>query len=56
MIPAGYMAKRVVGPPDWLKSDAVTDIYSGCFCWLKMSMNGDHISGNAELLTRTVLP
>ena len=32
MIPAGYLAKRVVGNPDWLKTRCVTDIYSlsGC--------------------------
>ncbi|MGQ0554553.1 MAG: hypothetical protein ACT4PN_01220, partial [Nitrospiraceae bacterium] len=32
MIPAGYMAKRVVGNPDWLKASGVEDIYavSGC--------------------------
>jgi len=33
MIPAGYMAKRVVSRPDWLKANQVESIYSvsGCF-------------------------
>lgn len=32
MIPAGYMAKKVVSRPDWLKADKVTDVcsVSGC--------------------------
>jgi len=32
MIPAGYMAKKVVTTPDWLKANGVEDIYavSGC--------------------------
>jgi len=32
MIPAGYMAKRVVSRPDWLKVNGIRDIYSvnGC--------------------------
>jgi hypothetical protein len=32
MIPVGYMRKRVVTRPDWLKADTVDDIYavSGC--------------------------
>ena len=32
MIPVGYMAKRVVTNPDWLKTDRVVDIHSlsGC--------------------------
>jgi len=28
MIPAGYMAKRVVVKPDWIDAKQVTDIYS----------------------------
>src|SRR5262245_23696913 len=28
MIPVGYMAKRVVRRPDWLKANGVSDIYS----------------------------
>ncbi|HTJ01351.1 MAG TPA: hypothetical protein VL492_01055 [Methylovirgula sp.] len=32
MIPAGYMAKRIVARPDWLKADAVADIYSVSAC------------------------
>lgn len=32
MVPAGYMAKRVVGKPDWLESDNVFDIYSVSSC------------------------
>ncbi len=32
MIPAGYMAKRVVSTPEWLKSDDVLDIYSVSSC------------------------
>ena len=32
MTPAGYMAKKVMGRPEWLKVDSVVDIYSlsGC--------------------------
>jgi hypothetical protein len=32
MIPAGYLAKRVISRPDWLQTDGVSDIYSlsGC--------------------------
>lgn len=32
MIPVGYMLKKVAARPDWLKADAVEDIYavSGC--------------------------
>lgn len=32
MIPAGYMAKKVVNKPDWLKANGVDDInsVSGC--------------------------
>ncbi len=32
MTPAGYMAKRVVAQPDWIGSDAVSDIYSLSNC------------------------
>ena len=38
MIPAGFIAKKVHTSPDWLKADAVVDIYSvsncvsGAFC------------------------
>jgi hypothetical protein len=32
MIPVGYMAKRVVQRPDWLKTDTVADIYSVSGC------------------------
>ena len=32
MIPVGYMAKRVVKKPDWLKADNVVDIYSISNC------------------------
>jgi len=32
MIPAGYMAKRVVRRPDWLKANGVEDIYSVSGC------------------------
>jgi len=32
MIPAGYMAKRVVRKPDWLKVNGVQDIYSVSGC------------------------
>ena len=32
MIEAGYMAKRVVKRPDWLKADQVVDIYSVSNC------------------------
>jgi hypothetical protein len=32
MIPAGYMAKRVVPRPDWIKADRVADIYSVSSC------------------------
>jgi hypothetical protein len=34
MIPAGYMAKRVIKKPDWLRTTQVIDIYSisGCMC------------------------
>ena len=32
MIPAGYMAKRVVRKPDWLKANGVDDIYSVSGC------------------------
>ena len=28
MIPIGYMYKRIVLRPDWLKADAVVDVYS----------------------------
>ena len=32
MTPAGYIAKKVHASPDWLKSDAVADIYSVSNC------------------------
>jgi hypothetical protein len=32
MIPAGYMYKRVVVRPDWLKAEAVFDVYSLSSC------------------------
>lgn len=32
MIPAGYMAKRIVARPDWLKVERVTDIFSVSNC------------------------
>lgn len=32
MIPAGYMAKRVVNKPDWLPANGVEDIYSVSGC------------------------
>jgi hypothetical protein len=35
MIPAGYMAKRVVRRPDWLKANGVEDIYSVSGCLSK---------------------
>lgn len=33
MIPVGYMAKRVVINPDWLKTDRVVDLYSVSNCF-----------------------
>jgi hypothetical protein len=27
MVPAGYMAKKIAAQPDWLKAEAVADIY-----------------------------
>jgi hypothetical protein len=42
MIPAGYMAKRVISRPDWLEAPTVVDIYSVSGC---MSENfTDYIS------------
>jgi hypothetical protein len=35
MIPAGYMAKKVVTKPDWLKAKGVEDIYSVSGCLSK---------------------
>jgi len=35
MIPPGYMAKRVVPRPDWLKANGVEDIYSVSGCLSK---------------------
>jgi hypothetical protein len=32
MLPAGYMAKRVVNKPDWLKASGVEDIFSVSGC------------------------
>lgn len=32
ILPAGYMAKRVVCKPDWLKANGVHDIYSVSGC------------------------
>jgi len=32
MIPVGYMAKRVVKKPEWLKASNVADIYSVSSC------------------------
>ena len=32
MIPVGYMAKRVVVRPDWIKAEGVADIYSVSGC------------------------
>jgi hypothetical protein len=32
MTPAGYMAKRIVKRPEWLRADAVEDVYSVCGC------------------------
>ena len=32
MIPVGYMSKKVVSRPDWLKADKVADIYSVSGC------------------------
>jgi hypothetical protein len=33
MIPVGYMAKRVVKKPDWLKATNVVDLYSVSSCF-----------------------
>ncbi len=33
MIPVGYMAKRVVNKPDWLKAANVVDLYSVSSCF-----------------------
>lgn len=35
MIPAGYMAKRVVSQPDWLQANGVEDVYSVSGCTSK---------------------
>ena len=35
MIPVGYMAKKVIKKPDWLKVDGVIDIYSVTSCQSK---------------------
>ena len=35
VIPAGYMAKRVVARPEWLKAEGVRDIYSVSQCCSK---------------------
>jgi hypothetical protein len=32
MVPAGYMAKKVESPPDWLKSEGLWDLYSVSGC------------------------
>jgi len=32
MIPVGYMAKKIVAKPSWLKTDQVSDIYSVSGC------------------------
>lgn len=34
MIPMGYMLKKAVNRPDWIKADSVKDVYSvsGCIC------------------------
>lgn len=40
MIPAGYMAKKIVSRPDWLESHIVKDIYSVSSC---ISENIDYI-------------
>src|SRR5689334_15480677 len=32
MVPAGYMAKRVVAQPDWLRAERVSSIYSVSGC------------------------
>lgn len=32
MVPAGYMAKRIVAPPDWLPAERVSSIYSVSGC------------------------
>jgi len=32
MVPAGYMAKRVVARPDWLPAERVSSIYSVSGC------------------------
>lgn len=32
MLPAGYMSKRVVRKPGWLKANGVDDIYSVSGC------------------------
>jgi hypothetical protein len=42
MLPAGYMAKRVVRKPDWLKASGVEDIYSVSGCISKGF--ADHIT------------
>ena len=33
MIPVGYMAKRIVNGPDWLKATNVVDLYSVSSCF-----------------------
>ena len=35
MIPAGYMAKKIIKKPDWLKADSVKDVYSLTNCLSK---------------------
>lgn len=35
MVPGGYMAKRVVSKPDWLKASGIEDIYSVSGCLSK---------------------
>ena len=35
MIPVGYMAKKVIKKPDWLKADVVQDVYSVTNCLSK---------------------
>ena len=35
MVPAGYLAKRVLTRPDWLKAPLVDDIYSVSECMSK---------------------
>jgi len=57
MIPVGYMAKRVIKKPDWLKATNVIDVYSVSSCVLRISLTTSTTGSTIDIgfLTRQKL-